>query len=133
MKSPSFFRPIAALVTLLGAAGAGHAQSTPSPYVETTSLTFLWNMVSTTTSTSTLPPGASPGPILDPLTYDPSQPISTDISRGSVYRDGGTQTFFLDRIKQALVRSKGFDLNGDFIISDTDEVIEVVRPPLIVK
>jgi hypothetical protein len=119
MKSLPPLRLASALFAATGALGVAQAQ--PRPYVETTSLTFLWNFVHTGVSTVTQAPGALPGPNLDPRIYNPTEPISTDTSAAQIYRFGnGTHDFLMERIIQAYTRNRGFNLNEDYFIRDVD-------------
>lgn len=109
----SFLSPSLGLATLLAATFASpraFAQAeTESPYLETVSLTFLWNLVDTGISRATLPAGVSPGTGLDPSLYDPSKPLTTET--GSLIlgeANGANQDFFTSQIAQALIRSKTY-------------------------
>ena len=110
MKSTTPLRFASALLAALAVGGVANAQS-QSPYVETTSLTFLWNMVRTTIGSTTIPAGVSPGTGLDPSLYNPDLPISTDTGGHSLMTEGqptpiGAQPFFIEQISQALIRAR---------------------------
>lgn len=127
MKSSTCSLLATALLAALGATGVAQAQ-TPPPYVETTSLTFIWNFSDTFISTTTQAISDVGTGQLDPELLTGDDPISTDTGVAEAYSPTGNQTFFIQRILQALIRNKGFDLNGDdFIRDEEDEEPEVVR------
>lgn len=129
MKSSSLFKIVSALALGVGATGSLKAQSSPPPYVETTSLTFEWNFLLSYLSTVTQPAGAPPPADLDPSSYDPTEPISTDTSVIRTYDKGiGTQDFFIDRMVQALTRDKLADLDFDIDTPSVAREASIFKP-----